>query len=54
MLMSNFQASDGGVGRKMVRTLKGVMAIALLLGFAAAAQAAGLGKLTVTSALGNR
>src|SRR6185295_3443818 len=52
MLMSNFQASDGGVGRKMVRTLKGVMAIALLLGYAAAAQAAGLGKLTVTSALG--
>jgi len=36
----------------MVRTLKGVMAIALLLGYAAAAQAAGLGKLTVTSALG--
>ena len=36
----------------MVRTLKGGIAIALLLGFAAAAQAAGLGKLTVTSALG--
>src|SRR5258706_1799774 len=52
MLMCNFLASDGGVGRKMVRTLKGGIAIALLLGFAAAAQAAGLGKLTVTSALG--
>jgi pilus assembly protein FimV len=36
----------------MVRTLKGGMAVALLLGFAMAAQAAGLGKLTVNSALG--
>lgn len=36
----------------MVRTIKGGMAIALLLGFAVAAQAAGLGKLTVNSALG--
>jgi len=40
------------MGRKMVRTLKGGIAIALLLGIAAVAQAAGLGKLTVTSALG--
>src|SRR6478736_10278864 len=36
----------------MVRTLKGGMAVALLLGFAMAAQAAGLGKLTVNSSLG--
>ena len=39
------------MGAKMVRTLKGGMALALLLG-AVAAQAAGLGKLTVNSALG--
>jgi len=40
------------MGRQIMRTLKGGIAIALLLGFAAVAQAAGLGKLTVTSALG--
>jgi hypothetical protein len=33
----------------MVRTLKGGIAIALLLGIAAVAQAAGLGKLTISS-----
>jgi pilus assembly protein FimV len=39
------------MGRKMVRTLKGGIAVALIFG-AVAAQAAGLGKLTVNSALG--
>jgi len=39
------------MGAKMVRTIKGGIAVALLFG-AVAAQAAGLGKLTVNSALG--
>src|SRR5437016_3545903 len=51
MLMCNFKTPDRGMGAKMVRTLKGGMAVALLLG-AVAAQAAGLGKLTINSALG--
>ena len=41
-----------GMDTKMVRNLKGGLAIALFAGFAMAAQAAGLGKLTVNSALG--
>src|SRR3954462_14134741 len=53
MLMCNFKRPDRGMGAKMVRTLKGGMAIALLLG-AVTAQAAGLGKLTINSALGQQ
>jgi pilus assembly protein FimV len=52
MLVCNFLMLRAGVSAKMVRNLKGGIAIALLLGFAVAAQAAGLGKLTVNSALG--
>jgi len=40
------------MGKKMVRNLKSIAAIALLTGVAFMAQAAGLGKLTVNSALG--
>jgi pilus assembly protein FimV len=49
--MCNFKTPERGMGANMVRTLKGGMAVALLVG-AFAAQAAGLGKLTVNSALG--
>lgn len=41
-----------GMGLTMVRTIKKGAALALLLGVSAVAHAAGLGKLTVTSALG--
>ena len=41
-----------GMGLTMVRTIKKGVALALLLGVSAVAHAAGLGKLTVTSALG--
>ena len=41
-----------GMGLTMVRTIKKGAAVALLLGVSAVAHAAGLGKLTVTSALG--
>jgi pilus assembly protein FimV len=41
-----------GMGKKMARILRSGVAIALLMGAALAAQAAGLGKLTVNSALG--
>jgi pilus assembly protein FimV len=41
-----------GMGKKMARNLRSGAAIALLLGAAFMAQAAGLGKLTVNSALG--
>src|SRR5712691_8625942 len=42
----------GGNGKTMVRILRSGAAIALLMGAAVAAHAAGLGKLTVNSALG--
>src|SRR5436305_6420000 len=51
MLMCNLGTPDRGIGANMVRTLKGGMALALLVG-AFAAQGAGLGELTVNSALG--
>jgi pilus assembly protein FimV len=41
-----------GMGTKMARILRSAVALVLLLGAAVAAQAAGLGKLTVNSALG--